>query len=37
MLCKYIDETTATNLIDKYEILNKKINAMINKSDSFCD
>lgn len=37
MLCKYIDETTATNLIDNYEILNKKINAMINKSDSFCD
>lgn len=35
--CKYLTIEQSDELIDKYEILNKKINSMINKSDSFCD
>lgn len=34
--CNYLSKETAVDLIEKYELLNKRINAMINKSGTFC-
>lgn len=35
--CGYIDSQSASVLTEKYEDLNKMLNSMINKSDSFCE